>query len=139
MNRLRSSISDALNHYWYISYTLNLIVCCPCPCVEGIRFCFDGGYCGSDMIDMPAPKQRTHPIPLMPRSSSLTLPLDGLITKQNTADNCNHCLFMIDGAIRSPNSNRIRSLRLNRQRARYFPTTPVVMNCEIRGRLPVVF
>jgi hypothetical protein len=81
MTRLRQRIERARDRFWYIEEALEIILYCPCVCMEGLRFCFDPNHRGSDM--RPEPEE---PIPLGPRVRALTLPLDDATPDQQTLE-----------------------------------------------------
>jgi len=88
MTKLRARIESARDRFRYIDYAFDIILFCPCVCIEGLRFCFKPNYRGSD--ERPESEQ---PIPLEPRARALTLPLDDVAPGQRTVEQPQSAFF----------------------------------------------
>jgi hypothetical protein len=86
MPRLRTWIRDVRDRYWFIDYTLEVVLLCPALCVEAYKVCFTD-YGGSDA------KVSEVPMPLGPRPRALTLPLSDNTPDQKTLEQSQSPLF----------------------------------------------
>lgn len=78
MTRLGNRARRIRPRLWWLRNVVDVleaIAWCPCLCAEVFRMCFDPNWRGSDAIPVEEPLD---PIPLTPRTSAITLTVEGV-------------------------------------------------------------